>query len=126
MSKDVNLYDVYYGNLAADPLVAVRRETYDEDVGQASWITLSEAREFFRALELAPGRAALEVACGSGGITCRMARETGATCVGIDINRQGIEASDRTAAEQGLSAAVSFRLVDASSTAPAFPDSPSV
>jgi SAM-dependent methyltransferase len=121
MAKDVDLYDGYYGRLAVDPLVAVRRETYDEDLGQASWITLAEAREFFRALELGPGRTALEVACGSGGITCRMAFETGAMCVGIDINAQGIEAADRRAREQGMAAQVSFRLADAGHRLP-FPD----
>ena len=81
---EVDLYDGYYGNLDADPHAAVRRLTYDEDLGQASWITLAEAQDMFRALELGPGQTALEVACGSGGVTCRMATETGAQCVGID------------------------------------------
>ena len=67
------LYDDHYGQIATDPQMAVRRETYDEDLGQASWITAAEARDSFRALELAPGRTALEVACGSGGITCLLA-----------------------------------------------------
>jgi SAM-dependent methyltransferase len=113
MRTEVNLYDGHYGHIAADPQVAVRRATYDEDLGQASWITLAEAREFFRALELSAGQTALEVACGSGGIACRMAVETGASCVGVDINQQGIEAAERTAREQGLSSRVAFRVVDA-------------
>jgi SAM-dependent methyltransferase len=121
MPKDVDLYDGHYGHLAADPQVAVRRQTYDEDLGQASWITLAEAREFFRALALGPGQTALEVACGSGGVTCRMALETGAQCVGIDINAQGIEAAGRRARAQGLAAQVSFRLADAGERLP-FPD----
>ena len=93
MSKDVDLYDGYYAHIAADPLVAVRRETYEEDIGQSSWITAPQAREFVRALELGPERTALEVACGSGGVTCLMAVETGAACVGIDINPHGVEAA---------------------------------
>ena len=121
MPKEVDLYDGHYGHLAADPQVAVRRQTYDEDLGQASWITLAEAREFFRALELGPGRTALEVACGSGGVTCRMARDTGAVCVGVDINAQGIEAAGRMAREQGLSSRVSFRVADAGHRLP-FPN----
>jgi cyclopropane fatty-acyl-phospholipid synthase-like methyltransferase len=83
MTESTTFYDGHYGHLADDPLVDVRRQTYDEDLGQAGWLTLAEARGFFRMLELEPGRTALEVACGSGGITCRMALETGATCVGI-------------------------------------------
>ncbi|MGH2372885.1 MAG: class I SAM-dependent methyltransferase [bacterium] len=121
MPKEVDLYDGHYGHLAADPQVAVRRQTYDEDLGQASWITLAEARDFFRALELGAGRTALEVACGSGGVTCRMALETGALCVGVDINAQGIEAAGRRAQEQGLSSRVSFRVADAGHRLP-FPD----
>jgi SAM-dependent methyltransferase len=121
MPKEVDLYDGHYGHLDADPQVAVRRQTYDEDLGQASWITLAEARQFFRALELGPGRTALEVACGSGGITCRMALETGAACVGVDINTQGIEAAERRAREQSLSSQVSFRVADAGRPLP-FPD----
>jgi SAM-dependent methyltransferase len=118
---EVDLYDGHYGHLDADPHVAVRRRTYDEDLGQASWITVAEACDMFRALELGPGQSALEVACGSGGVTCRMAAETGAQCVGIDINLQGIEAASRRALEQGLTARVSFQVADAARRLP-FPD----
>ncbi len=121
MQKEVDLYDGYYGYLAADPQVAVRRETYDEDLGQASWITLAEAREFFRALALGPGQTALEVACGSGGVTCRMAVETQASCIGVDINVEGITAARGRASEQGLAARVSFQVADAGRSLP-FPD----
>jgi SAM-dependent methyltransferase len=121
MSKQVDLYDSHYGRLDADPQVAVRRQTYDEDLGQASWITLAEARELFRALELCPGDTALEVACGSGGITCRMALETGARCVGIDINVPAIDAAARRAQELGLASRVTFQVADAASQLP-FPD----
>lgn len=121
MSKDVDLYDGYYSHTAADPLVAVRRETYDEDIGQSSWITGAEARKFVRALELGPGQTGLEVACGSGGFTCLMALETGARCVGIDINPHGIEAARKRAHDRGLTDRVSFQVVDAGQYLP-FPD----
>jgi SAM-dependent methyltransferase len=120
MTKDVELYDAHYGRLTADPQVEVRRRTYDEDLGQASWITAAEVREFLGRLELGPGSTALEVACGSGGVTCRMA-ETGARLVGVDINPHGIEAARRRASEQGLSSRVSFEVADAGRPLP-FPD----
>ena len=113
MPAEVDLYDGHYGQLGADAQLAVRRETYDEDLGQASWITLAEAREWFRLLELQPGTTALEVACGSGGMTCRMALETGATCTGVDINPLGVEAATTRARDQQLSSRVSFQVVDA-------------
>lgn len=121
MTKEFELYDGHYGHLAAEAQVEVRRLTYDEDWGQASWITAAEAREFFRLLGLTPSGAALEVACGSGGVTCAMARETGAACVGVDINAHGVAAAQRRAAEQGLAARVSFRVADAGRPLP-FPD----
>jgi SAM-dependent methyltransferase len=121
MTVHVNLYNAHYGNLAADPQMEVRRQTYDVDLGQASWITLAEAREFFRLLGIGPGQSALEVACGSGGITCRMAQETGATCIGVDINEHGIAAATRRAREEALAPQVSFRITDATHPLP-FPD----
>jgi len=119
--KEVDLYDGHYGRIGADPQVAVRRETYDEDLGQSSWITLAEALQFVRALELGPGDRALEVACGAGGVTCRMALEAGATCVGVDIHAAAIEAAIRRAGEKDLQSRVSFQVVDASRPLP-FPD----
>jgi SAM-dependent methyltransferase len=113
MPPETELYDRHYGSLTADPQVEVRRQTWGEDLGQASWITLAEAREFFRSLDLGPDRTALEVACGSGGVTCRMAGETGAQCVGVDINPHGIEAARRRAESEGLSSRVRFHVADA-------------
>jgi SAM-dependent methyltransferase len=121
MPKEVDLYDGHYGQLTTDPKVEVRRRTYDEDLGQSSWLTAAEALEFIRLLALGPGRRALEMACGSGGVTCRMALETGAECVGVDINPHGVEAARARAREQELSSRVSFQLTDAAQPLP-FPD----
>jgi SAM-dependent methyltransferase len=121
MSKEVDLYDGHYGHLTTDPQVEVRRRTYDEDLGQSSWITAAEALEFIRLLELGAGRRALEMGSGSGGVTCRMALETGAECVGVDINPHGVEAARARARDQGLSSRVSFQLANAAQPLP-FPD----
>ena len=121
MPSNVDLYDGHYGQLAADVQGEVRREAFGEDLGQASWITGAEARAWFDLLRLGSGQHALEVACGSGGVTCAMARHTGATSVGVDINRHGIDAATRWAEREGLSSLVSFQVVDASRRLP-FPD----
>jgi SAM-dependent methyltransferase len=118
MTQHVNLYDAHYGQLGADPQTEVRQETYGEDLGQASWLTLDELREWLVPLRLDPSRRLLEVACGSGGVTCRVARETGAACVGVDINAHGIEAATGLAERQSLSALVSFQVADASQRLP--------
>ena len=121
MSGDVDLYDTHYGHLAATAQTEVRRDTYDEDLGQSSWITLAEAREWFRLLRLDASSRVFEVGSGSGGITRRLAVETGASAVGVDINPHGIEAANASALRENLSPRVSFRLVDAAKRLP-FPD----
>lgn len=118
MSGPVDLYDGHYGNLVAEAQVEVRRETYGEDLGQASWLTAAEARGWFDRLGLGAGRAALEVACGSGGVTCALARHTGARCSGVDLNPHGIEAARQRAARDGLDALVSFETADAGGRLP--------
>jgi len=118
MSRDVDLYDTHYSHLAAIAQTEVRRDTYDEDLGQSSWITLAEAREWFRLLRLDARSRVLEVGCGSGGITRRLARETGASAVGVDINAHGIGAAAAAAANEGVSSRVSFQVIDAGTRLP--------
>lgn len=118
MTSQVDLYDSHYGRLGTDAQSEVRRETYGEDLGQASWITAEEAREWFDRLALGPGGRALEVACGSGGVTCAMARHTGAAAIGIDINEHAIAAALQRAERAGLSGLVTFRTADASAPLP--------
>lgn len=121
MSEHVDLYDGHYGRLSAEVQAEVRRETWGEDLGQASWITAAEAREWFGLLALGPGRAALEIACGSGGVTCEMARATGAACTGVDVNPHGIAAATARAERDGLAGRVVFEVADAGARLP-FPD----
>lgn len=60
----------------------------------------------------------MEVGCGSGGVTCRMALETGATCSGVDINARGIEGAVGRAREHRLESRVSFSVADAARPLP--------
>src|SRR4029078_12097555 len=83
-----------------------------------SWITLAEAREWFRMLRLDAGSRVLEVGCGSGGVTRRMAKQTGAAGGGAELNPPGAEAASAAAEREGLSARVSFQVVDAAARLP--------
>lgn len=114
----VDLYDSHYANLGTDAQSQVRRETYGEDLGQTSWITVAEAREHLGRLGLSDGDELLEVACGSGGLSCLAARETGARCVGIDVNVGAVEAASARARQLGLVGQVSFRTADAARPLP--------
>ena len=77
VKEPVNLYDSHYAKVEAEVYRAVRAETYGEDLGQASWITTAECDEFCRWIGLEAGRKCLEIACGSGGVSVRMAQRLG-------------------------------------------------
>jgi hypothetical protein len=45
MSARVDLYDGAYANYGSEVYREIRLETYDEDLGQTSWVTTGESRE---------------------------------------------------------------------------------
>jgi ubiquinone/menaquinone biosynthesis C-methylase UbiE len=119
MPQRGDFYDSEYGASEGAVHAAVRAETYGEDLGQTSWITAEECDEFGRWLGLTAGRRFLEVACGAGGVTVRLAERSGATAVGIDVHPDAITAA--TARARAARAAVELRVADASAPLP-FPD----
>lgn len=112
-APEVDFYDATYGRFEESVYRAIRRETWRDDFGQNGWITAPEQDRFIEWLGLAPGRRALDVACGSGGPSLRMVERSGATVVGIDSHPDGVEAGRREAARRGLEASASFKVVDA-------------
>jgi SAM-dependent methyltransferase len=112
MMDKVNLYDGHYGNIRAETYLAIRQETYGEDLGQASWITKEEFLSFLPWLNLNQSSKLLEVACGSGGVSLLIARESKATVIGIDINEQGIRAASERATSERVKENVTFQLAD--------------
>jgi cyclopropane fatty-acyl-phospholipid synthase-like methyltransferase len=121
MKSKVELYNGTYKNYAEELYGEIRRETYGEDIGQNSWLTADEYREFFRIMDLGPGKKVLEIATGSGGPAVFMVKETGCVLTGIDINENGVNNARRLAEENGLSDQITFVLGDATATLP-FPD----
>ena len=120
-TTNVDFYDATYGHFEAPIFRDIRRETWDEDFGQNGWITAAEQDRFIERLALAPGRRLLDIACGSGGPTLRVARGCGAQVVGVDIHADAITTARRAAAAFGLSDTARFDVVDARAALP-FPD----
>ena len=69
---------------------------------------------WLRAAGLREGLRVVEIGCGSGNITARLARQVGprGEVVGVDVNPGQIEQAERLVRDQGLTN-VSFRLADA-------------
>ncbi|HEX6269361.1 MAG TPA: methyltransferase domain-containing protein [Anaerolineales bacterium] len=111
MSNQVDLYNSTYGNFAEQILVAVRQETYGEDIGQNSWITTDEFDTFYGWLNLSPGDHALEIASGSGGPALYLARKFRVRITGLDINEAGIKTANQQTFEAGVTGA-KFQVAD--------------
>ena len=118
MAVEVDLYNDAYGNFAEAALAQVRRDTYGEDIGQSSWLTTGEYRQFFAWLELAPESMVLDVGSGSGGPALFMARTVGCRVAGVDINEHGIATANAQAQAQGMAEQVRFQHIDAGHVLP--------
>jgi ubiquinone/menaquinone biosynthesis C-methylase UbiE len=95
-----------------------RHETYGDDLGQSGWVTADELERFADWLELGPDSRLLDVGCGSGGPALRLAENTGASVVGVDVLEEGVATATRLAEERGLVDRVRFVQVDAGGRLP--------
>ena len=114
-------YDANYGNFQTELYTEIRREAFGEDIGQNSWLTVEEQDMFLGWLDLSPGKTLLDVACGSGGPTLRMAAKTGCSVIGVDLHEQAIATARSLASQRTLADPSEFRVVNASEPLP-FPD----
>jgi len=122
MTKRIDLFDNTYGHFTDQVLLAIRRETFGQDIGQNSWLTVEEYDRFISWLRLAPDDHVLEVASGSGGPARYLADRAGVHVTGIDANEVGIATATQSAVESHLAHRLSFRVADANTPLP-FEDS---
>lgn len=123
MTERVDLYDSTYRHLLHPVLDAIRKETFGQDIGQNSWITVDEYDRLLGGLDLSPGETLLEVASGSGGPALHVARTLGCRIVGVDRNEHGIATASRMAQDAGLVDRVHFEVADAERPLPCADDS---
>lgn len=116
MGNEVPLYASAYAGL--DVRERVRRETYGEDLGQSSWMTVDELDRFGEWLELQAESRLLDVGCGSGGPVLHLAETTGAAVVGVDVLEEGIAAAISQAHARGLEDQATFVRADAAERLP--------
>jgi SAM-dependent methyltransferase len=107
----VDLYGASYRNFASALYAEIRGEAFGEDIGQTGWLTAKEEDRFIAWLGLSPGSRLLDVACGSGGPTLRIAQRTGCRVSGIDLHRA-------RAQEGGLEERAQFLQADAAERLP--------
>jgi len=118
MKSKVEMYSGTYKNYAENIYKEIRKETYGEDFGQNSWITIDEYRQFFSFLKLSDDTNVLEIATGSGGPSVFMVKETSCRLTGIELNENGVHNARKLANENGLSEKIKFIQGDASEPLP--------
>ncbi len=117
-TKPVDFYERTYSNFANDVLTAVRKETFGEDIGQNSWLTVTELKTFVGWLGLKPGQQILDVGSGSGGPSLYLANLVGCKVIGIDSNDSAVATANEAAKARSLSSQVQFRTADANQPLP--------
>ncbi len=108
-----SFYDRTYGGFELGARERVRRDTYDEDLGQNSWLTAEEWRTFAGWLGVADGSHVLDVGCGSGGPALYLARTFGVRITGTDHNAEAVSTATRSAETRGLTSRARFVAADA-------------
>jgi len=114
----VDLYNNVYSGFGSDEEIAVRRQTYGEDIGQSSWMTASEWLRFADQLGVTAASEVLEVGSGSGGPAIYLALKRGCRVTGVDINEHGVRNAIAMAADRAVADRVDFRVTNASATLP--------
>ena len=113
MVKRIDLFDSTYSHFTEQVLEAIRQETFGQDIGQNSWLTVDEYDRFISWLRLAPEQHILEVASGSGGPARYLVDQLNCRVTGIDANESGIATATQNAVKSNLTHRLNFKVADA-------------
>jgi SAM-dependent methyltransferase len=118
MSERVDLFYKTYSHFTDPVLSSIRQQTFGEDIGQNSWVTVDEYDRFISWLRLTAENHVLEVASGSGGPALYVAHKVGCRVTGIDANENGVAAASSLATDPAVRERVQFRVADANQPLP--------
>ena len=118
MSSEIDFYGAAYRGLASALYADIRREAFDEDIGQTGWLTAEEQDLFIAWLGLSRSSHLLDLACGSGRPTLRIAQQTGCRVSGLDLHSEGVANAQASAAELRYEGRADFRQGDAAERLP--------
>jgi ubiquinone/menaquinone biosynthesis C-methylase UbiE len=91
-------------------------EDYSEEVDPISFVTLTDLRRIAQELQVGPGQTFVDLACGRGGPGLWVARDRGATLVGLDFSRVAVEQATQRIGLFGLAGRARFQVGDFTAT----------
>ena len=97
----------------------IRREAYDEDIGQHSWVGAEELRQDAARLGLGPTHRLLDLGSGAGGPLTFLIASFGCTGVGLELSPAAIEVGFSRAAELGVQGRFAAQVADLNDALPA-------
>jgi SAM-dependent methyltransferase len=120
-TKSRGRFDAIFSRIALSPTLSdiwrqVYGQDYPQDASPFSFVTVEELRWLAVKLRVSGGRRFVDLACGRGGPSLWVARETGATVIGIDSSFVAIQAATITATTRGVSPTAAFVAADAEAT----------
>ena len=116
-----NRFDEIFAQVArSDTLAAIWREVYEEDYPRDarpfSFVTVPELQWLASTISVTGGRRFADLACGQGGPSLFVARQTGASVIGIDSSVVAVQAATVAAQRSGISGRATFIAADAAAT----------
>jgi ubiquinone/menaquinone biosynthesis C-methylase UbiE len=91
-------------------------EDYAEEAAPSSFVSLSDLRRIAEMLDLGEEDVFADLACGRGGPGLWIARQTGASVIGIDFSEQGVQQAALRVDDFGLRGRARFQKADFSNT----------
>ncbi len=111
---------VYEGQSRSETFRKIFRDAfgaeYPEEVDTTGFLTVTDLHNAAKYLGVGPGQTFVDLACGRGGASLWVARETGANVVGIDISKVAIKDAKGRIGSFGLDGRADFRVADIAAT----------
>jgi len=89
---------------------------YPDEAGVFSFVTRTDLTLFSQALSLGPTHRFVDLGCGCGGPALLIAKQTGATVVGVDTSAVAIAQAQALAGRRGFHSRATFQQSDATAT----------
>src|SRR5215211_4934493 len=94
----------------------MRREAYDEDIGQHSWVRAKEVRRDLERLELSSSSRFVDLGCGPCGPLTFILATVRCAGTGLDVSPSALRAGRARAAALGVDALLSLHEADLDAT----------